>query len=148
MGDTGGWSAFPIGEEPAHPRVEFPETGWGMLVAWVAGPAHVVRSREVGPVPPVRVTLPRANGARTITHLERTRTDQAAIDTGIDAYLREAGVPAQPVGYRWFLWSAAVDEQEFWAVAERARLAAAADSPREARTALRAVLPALLDRRV
>ncbi|OKI18662.1 hypothetical protein A6A25_39630 [Saccharothrix sp. CB00851] len=85
-------------EETAYDRV--PDTGFTMLIAWLAGPEHLVRlpDRE-----PHSVTTAEIRGTSTTTHTgPRTSTDQEAIDEGIEDYLADAGVPAPPRGHRWY----------------------------------------------
>ncbi|PSK99546.1 hypothetical protein CLV63_103271 [Murinocardiopsis flavida] len=83
--------------------LEYSESGWSMMILWAAGTEHIVRCLETRPPPPVRVTHVREDGTEQRWELERTRHDQADIDLFVDTVLGEAGVPAQPSGYRWFL---------------------------------------------
>lgn len=98
----------PISGRPESVRVEFggiaydrvPDTGWGMLVAWLAGPDRLVRlvNNEQH-----AVTVTVVQGTTTTTATEpRTQSDQDTIDDGIDEYLSDAQVPTPPRGYRWY----------------------------------------------
>ncbi|NKY99956.1 DUF5956 family protein [Nocardiopsis alborubida] len=108
------WSEYPVLPRPPHEAdtgehpelrgrrfVEVPETGWHALVAWAVGPEHAVRCPEPRTPSPVHVTC-ESGGRRVRRWEERTRTDRAGVDSGIDDFLAEAGVPHQPCGYRWF----------------------------------------------
>lgn len=98
----------PISGRPESVRVEFggvaydrvPDTGWGMLVAWLAGPDHLVRLID-DEQHAVTVTVVQGPTSTTATE-PRTQADQATIDDGIDEYLSDAQVPTPPRGYRWF----------------------------------------------
>lgn len=83
--------------------LEFGESGWWMMILWAAGTDRIVRCLETRPPPPVRITHRSPDGSERHWALERTRHDQAGIDRDIDLVLGEAGAPAQPSGYRWFL---------------------------------------------
>ncbi|MFE6386085.1 DUF5956 family protein [Nocardiopsis dassonvillei] len=108
------WSEYPVLPLPPHEAdtgehpelrgrrfVEVPESGWHALVAWAVGPEHAVRCPERHPPSPVHVTCEN-RGRRVQRWEERTRTDRAGVDRGIDDFLTEAGAPHQPCGYRWF----------------------------------------------
>ncbi|GAB2815687.1 DUF5956 family protein [Lentzea nigeriaca] len=56
-----------------------PDNGYQLLLAWVAGPRRVVRTPA--PIHP----------------------DQDVIDTFVNSYLVEAGVPPRPRGFAWYL---------------------------------------------
>ncbi|GGU57254.1 DUF5956 family protein [Lentzea flava] len=56
-----------------------PDNGYQLLLAWVAGPRRVVRT----PAP--------------------MHPDQDVIDTFVNSYLVEAGVPPRPRGFAWYL---------------------------------------------
>lgn len=58
-----------------------PDTGWTMLIAWLAGPDHLVRLPDREP---------------------RPAADQNDIDSGLEEYLAEARIPAPPRGNRWY----------------------------------------------
>ncbi|PDP85192.1 hypothetical protein CQJ94_24280 [Glycomyces fuscus] len=108
------WSEYPVLPRPPHEAdtgehpelrgrafAEVPESGWHALVAWAVGPEHAVRCPEPREPPPVHVTC--ETGGRSFQRWEeRTRTDRATVDSGIDDFLTDAGVPHQPCGYRWF----------------------------------------------
>ncbi len=82
--------------------IELPENGFFALIAWCAGPARVIRYRDDRPPAPVRVTQATAGETET-WYEERTPSDQAIVQHEIDSYLADAGIPAQPPGYRWFV---------------------------------------------
>lgn len=52
-----------------------PENGWFALLAWTAG----------------------------LNHVSRAAHDRASADDPVNEFLLEAGVPARPVGFDWFL---------------------------------------------
>jgi hypothetical protein len=95
------WSDVPEAE-PAAAWVELAENGWGALMGWAAGAENLRRH-------------PSSYAGRTVTgHTEHagvrrhfvepfTAADQEGVDDDIDAYLREAGLPPRPRGYRWFI---------------------------------------------
>lgn len=56
-----------------------PDNGYQLLLAWVAGPRRVVRT----PAP--------------------MHPDQDIVDTFVNSYLVEAGVPPRPRGFAWYL---------------------------------------------
>lgn len=98
----------PISGRPKSVRVEFggvaydrvPDTGWGMLVAWLAGPNHLVRLVDDEQH---AVTVAVVQGTTTNATTEpRTQADQDTINDGIDEYLSDAQVPTPPRGYRWY----------------------------------------------
>lgn len=94
--------------------VELPEAGWGALVGWFAGPARLVRRPDRIDRHTTVVTIVDSSGERRITR-PRTDAEQDEIDADIDGYLRDAGIPARPPGYRWFLrLPAGLDEDQFW----------------------------------
>ena len=81
-------------------RDRVPDTGFTMLIAWLAGPEHLVRlpDRE-----PHTVTTTEIRGTTTTTRTgPRTSADQDTVDLGVEGYLADAGVPAPPRGYRWY----------------------------------------------
>jgi hypothetical protein len=109
------WTDFPaIGEMTMADRgvyegrngrryIELPENGWGALLAWSAGPGHVVRCLDRLEKPPVVTTVTGRNGTVSRSEAPRTDADQAEVDQAIDEYLADAEVPSQPHGWRWFL---------------------------------------------
>ncbi|MGP3979361.1 DUF5956 family protein [Streptomyces sp. 8N114] len=109
------WAEFPVAEEPSERKgdvyrwrdgrqyIELTENGWGALLAWCAGPAHVVRCPDHTEKPPVVTTVTGPGGTVTRSESPRTAADQAEIDDEIDGYLADADVPPQPRGWRWFL---------------------------------------------
>jgi hypothetical protein len=59
--------------------LSLPDNGYQLLLAWAAGPRRVVRT----PVP--------------------IHPDQHIVDTFVNSYLVEAGVPPRPRGFAWYL---------------------------------------------
>jgi hypothetical protein len=104
-----GWDAFPVRDDLAaelsddSDRRVLPESGWGALLCWLAGPQHVARvpASRVRHAP-VRVEQVTA-GATTVSHVERTAADQELIDDSVDEYLAEAGLLPRPRGWVWML---------------------------------------------
>jgi hypothetical protein len=100
--------------EPGGGLIELPESGWGALVGWLAGPAHLARRHDRIDQHATVVTIVDAAGERRSTHA-RTAAEQDEIDADIDGYLRDAGIPARPSGYRWFLrLPPGLREDQFW----------------------------------
>jgi Family of unknown function (DUF5956) len=107
-----GWEAFAVRDDLATRALDdsdgrvFPESGWGALLCWLAGPEHVARVPASGVRhAPVRVEQVTA-GVTTVAHAERTAADQQLIDDSVDAYLAEAGLLPRPRGYVWVLTGA------------------------------------------
>jgi hypothetical protein len=90
------------GQIARFPYVELPESGWGALVGWVAGPHHLLRARD-RLERHATVTTWRHSGRPTPAVSQRTRAEQDSVDRDINEYLNAAGVPARPPGYRWFI---------------------------------------------
>jgi hypothetical protein len=105
-GETPVTALPPRAGRPASARLEnnglvydqVPETGFGMLVAWLAGSERLVRvpDRETR-----SVTTPTATGSAS-RKVPQTSTDQEAIDEGIEDYLTAANIPKPPRGHRWY----------------------------------------------
>lgn len=76
-----------------------PDTGWTMLVAWLAGRNHLVRLPDNEQH---TVVTPLEDGTTTSTSEPWNQSDQDMIDDGIDEYLADAQVPSPPRGYRWY----------------------------------------------
>jgi hypothetical protein len=112
------WSSFPAGDATEAPeKCILPDTGWGALVAWYAGPTRVVRTPEkrVG-----QVAVERVNRRQRVVHRSvepLSPRESAGIDDDIDGYLGDAGVPPRPRGFRWVLRLPVrcPTEPEFWA---------------------------------
>ncbi|MFF3855700.1 DUF5956 family protein [Micromonospora sp. NPDC002575] len=100
----GHWHDAPL--SPAPPAgddyIELPESGWGALVGWCAGPARLIRVPDRVEAHTTRVVCISPAGKEQYSR-PRTREEQDEIDVDIDVYLRECGVPGRPAGYRWFL---------------------------------------------
>lgn len=79
---------------------QVPDTGFTMLIAWYAGPAHLVRLLDLAHH---TVTVTTIQHEVTTERVEpRGLADQDIIDEDIEDYLADAGVPAPPRGYRWY----------------------------------------------
>jgi hypothetical protein len=79
---------------------QVPETGFTMLIAWHACPAHLVRLLDLADH---LVTVTTVHDGGTSHHRQpRGQTDQDAVDEDIEEYLTDAGIPAPPRGYRWY----------------------------------------------
>ncbi|WP_326556535.1 DUF5956 family protein [Micromonospora sp. NBC_01796] len=81
---------------------ELSESGWDALMAWLVGISHLARYPERR-TQHVDVTVTDRLGHVQDRHqVARTAADQAIIDTEANSYLRDAGIPERPSGYRWF----------------------------------------------
>jgi hypothetical protein len=111
-----------------HAVVELPESGWGALLGWAAGPTRLYRVRD-DPARHTTVTTCHRDGTTTATTAPRTVHDQHEIDRDIDDYLTAAGAAPRPPGYRWFVRLPAghADGAAFFAAVHAA-------TPRSART--------------
>lgn len=103
------------GSTPHTPAVvEVPDSGWGALVAWVAGPRLLRRCPDQIERHEVPLSHVAGGDVARVTR-QRNSVDQNDIDDGIDDYLTDAGVPPRPRGYRWFLQlPTGIDETQFW----------------------------------
>ncbi|HEV7976105.1 DUF5956 family protein [Amycolatopsis sp.] len=79
---------------------QVPETGFGMLIAWLAGSGRLVRMPDREPQS-VTITAVTATGTASY-RVPRTSTDQEVIDEGIEDYLTAADIPNPPRGHRWY----------------------------------------------
>lgn len=75
---------------------EVPDTGWTMLIAWLAGAEHLVR------LPDRRTHTVRVATVAGTSVEPRTPADQHGIDRDVEEYLADAQVPGPPRGYRWY----------------------------------------------
>jgi hypothetical protein len=130
---------------PQDQAIELPESGWGALIAWLAGPtwAHPDPARVL---PPVTVSVISA-GATSEAKFDRTPEDQTSIDDDIAAYLADADVPPQPRAMWWSLRRpAGMDEPSFWTQVHQSMYKQCPDArlPREIRACLTRVLAAIL----
>jgi hypothetical protein len=83
--------------------LELPDNGWGMLVAYVAGPRRTRRVADrLQDHRTVLLDSGRSGPAETVER-ERTDEDQDLIEEMTNEYLDRAGVPSRPRGYKWFL---------------------------------------------
>jgi hypothetical protein len=116
---TSPWHEAPeVPEAPDAPAssqyVELPESGWGALVAWNAGPNRLVRCRDSIDRHTTTETVV-SNAEQYRSELPRTAEDQAGIDDDINEYLHAASIPGRPSGYRWFLvLPPDCTEDQFW----------------------------------
>gem|GEM_PF-5455434 len=104
------WGQFPnVDAGSDAPGAEFPESGWGALLCWIAGPDNVARvSRLPEDVGVTRVEVV-TGGASARSERATTDDERNLVDDSIDEYLAEAGVPARPRGYRWYARQGAPD---------------------------------------
>lgn len=97
------WDDYPVidpGDITHHVRVS--ENGFGMLIAWAAGPHRAVRVPATpSDYPPVTQTTRTGGQPPTTTQRERTVSEQQELDDDIDQYLNDAGIPPHPRGYTW-----------------------------------------------
>lgn len=116
--------------------LELPESGWGALVAWAAGPAHAFMRLDVGPVPPVKIEVNKKGRQTQRYQRSRTPADQVDIDDAIDAFLADAGVSPRPRGYRWFirLPDAQPNANSFWTFINTRLAEGAADERHPSKT--------------
>ncbi|MBC8093865.1 MAG: hypothetical protein H7Y15_18395 [Pseudonocardia sp.] len=84
--------------------VELDESGWGALIAWLAGPDHVLRVPG-GQVHEREVIVTTTSGGGSRTEVEPFGQEDATTVAGfIDDYLEAAdAVEPRPFGDRWFL---------------------------------------------
>ena len=147
------WDDVAVVEHPptdlTDSATEAPETGYGALVVWCAGPAHTVRvpQRDLAAH---HVVIETSDAAGAITRNERPRNqaDQDEIDADLNDYLSDAGIAPRPAGYRWFITvPPTIDPPErLWQDLNKvlATLPATATHPRDTKRALQDALPALL----
>ena len=147
------WDDIAVVEQPPtesdYPATEAPETGYGALVVWCAGPANSVRVRQRD-ISVHRVVIETTDAVGPVTRTERPRAqlDQDEIDADLNEYLAYAGIEPRPPGYRWFVKvPPELDPPELlWAEVNTAlaRLPAKANHPRDTKQALLGALPAIL----
>ena len=75
-------------------------SGWHMLVAWLAGPQSIVCYPEDRPQ--VWEHEHDYNAETRSFSAAETAEERELADDGINAYLRDSGLPERPGGYRWF----------------------------------------------
>lgn len=106
---TKSWGEFPTVDADAAGPAEFPESGWGALLCWIAGPENVERiPRPHGDGGVTRVEVV-TGGASARSERATTADERDLIDNSIDEYLADAGVPPRPRGYRWYARPGAPD---------------------------------------
>jgi hypothetical protein len=105
MTDLSTWDDFPVADHDAtvgYARVT--ENGYGMLLAWAAGPGHALRvpaRREDYPI--VEQTTRISGTSPIVEHRKRTADEQREVDDDIDTYLRNAGIAPHPRGFTWWV---------------------------------------------
>ena len=82
--------------------VELPESGWGALIGWAAGPVNLLRTADRLDRH-ITVTTSRYGAEVTVTSSARTPAEQTAVDDDINEYLDAAGVPPRESGQRWLI---------------------------------------------
>ncbi len=103
------WDDVPVVKADSAGATEFPESGWGALLCWIAGPEDVVRvARVAGEVGVTRVEM--VDGDSSVTWERPTTVEERdAIEDSVDEYLVQAALPPRPRGYRWFARPGAPD---------------------------------------
>jgi len=94
------WDEFERAERRAEPGTEFPESGWGALLCWIAGPENVRRFDAVGEAGTTLVTVESVDATDAFAR-PTTAAERESIDESIDEYLQEADVPPRPRGFHW-----------------------------------------------
>ena len=95
------WEDFPVTTQAAS-HSPLPESGWGALVAWIAGPERTLRVTDTSrSIRTVRVRTDTAEGKATKQE-PITLDELAELDDDVDDYLRVAGIPPRPRGSQWF----------------------------------------------
>ncbi|MEV0328717.1 DUF5956 family protein [Micromonospora echinospora] len=96
------WDDVPVlAEPPGAGYYELTENGWGAIIGWFSGVDRMVRCPDRLPHMVTEECTDR-NGTRRRV-VPRTPEDRQYIDDSINEYLRDAGAPTRPGGYRWFL---------------------------------------------
>ncbi|WP_223917556.1 DUF5956 family protein [Arthrobacter sp. NicSoilC12] len=95
------WESAAIAE-PSDRWAELDETGWDALIGWAAGAQNLRRSPNSDAGRTVSMTCTRGDATE---HFDEpfTEGDRQVVDDSVDAYLADAGIPARPRGYRWFI---------------------------------------------
>ncbi len=98
-----GWGDFDVvtgevADDDSDGWTPLPHNGWGALVAFVAGPAHVRGVRR--PPGPTRVVCERG-GLRESFLRPASQEDLEMIQDGIVGYLSESRTPPPPAGVTW-----------------------------------------------
>jgi len=101
------WSDFPLLSDPDEATkdyVEVPDNGFQLCIEWAAGPALGARLPRGPEIRQVEVNCEdRLTGTSNSHMTPWTEEDDNAVDFFVNSYLAEAGIPARPRGYRWFL---------------------------------------------
>lgn len=136
----------PNRSEPVHVAgsgyVELPESGYGALLAWAAGLRRVRRAAD-RLNHQTRVTV--VTGGDTTTYTRAHSTDeQDDVDNDIDSYLRDAGIPPRPPGYRWFVeLPQGVTPDDLWEIVNTDLAASNATHPADVLAQVRTTLARL-----
>jgi len=128
--------------------IEAPENGFGAMVVWCAGPELAFRLRGTDASQRVTVICTYSDGRQRRTSRPFTDADQAVVEEDINEYLKAAGIPPRPPGFRWFIRVPGANHEGggFWRRLNAGldREAPAAPDPAENRRAIEAVLPTIL----
>ncbi|WP_345764223.1 DUF5956 family protein [Diaminobutyricibacter sp. McL0608] len=99
MGDDWDSREF-IVPEPGWVAVD--ETGWDALKLWYAGPDNRARAPRDDGDRVVRVSRESAD-RQSLSITPFNADDLQIFESGVDAYLEDAGILPLPHGYRWYL---------------------------------------------
>lgn len=100
------WEDVPViatGHVPPN-YVKVTENGYGMLLAWIAGPnrcARVAVDRQHYIT--VVTTTNNTNGETTVSPHPRSDEDQRDVDEAIASYLNRFNIPPPPSSYEWYV---------------------------------------------
>ena len=78
------------------------DNGWFAMMAWAAGPDNVRKTEQSDSGRTVRVTHI-SKGVETTFLVPFTPADRCYIEDDVNDYLQEAGIPARPSGFDWYL---------------------------------------------
>ncbi|KXK58089.1 hypothetical protein AWW66_31880 [Micromonospora rosaria] len=96
------WDDVPVRDDPPGSGYhELTDNGLGALIGWLSGAGRLVRCPDR--LPYMTIEACTGPGGETRQTRPRTPDDQRVIDDSVNDYLHDAGVPARPTGYRWFL---------------------------------------------
>lgn len=100
------WDEVPIAtadQVPAH-YVQVTENGYGMLLAWIAGPSRCARvAVGLHNYSTVVTTTHLPGGESTVSTRPRSDEDQQDIDHAIAGFLTRFSIPSPPSGYQWYV---------------------------------------------
>lgn len=95
------WNDVPV-REPESGWELLPENGWFALLGWAAGTANLRRAPGSDAGRTVRVTLIEHGVERNFLEPFGPE-DRRDVDGSVNGYLADAGVPARPTGFDWYL---------------------------------------------